>query len=105
VNIVNSLGREFGLTPSTCNRITVEKPDERSLNSLAVVVVMMRSPHSYCVAVRKPNGEIVTEESPLPRLSEQYPIFKCLLSQSLRSPGLSAMTIYKMLRSRAPSVD
>ena len=27
--------------------------------------VMMRSPHSYCVAVRKPNGEIVTEESPL----------------------------------------
>jgi len=38
--------------------------------------VMMRSPHSYCVAVRKPNGEIVTEESPLPRLSEQYPLFK-----------------------------
>ncbi len=38
--------------------------------------VMMRSPHSYCVAVRKPSGEIVTEESPLPRLSEQYPLFK-----------------------------
>ena len=27
--------------------------------------VMMRSPHSYCVAVRKANGEIVTQESPL----------------------------------------
>jgi Predicted metal-dependent enzyme len=24
--------------------------------------VMMRAPHSYCVAVRKPSGEIVTEE-------------------------------------------
>ena len=28
--------------------------------------VMMRAPHSYCVAVRKPNGEIVTEEMPAP---------------------------------------
>ena len=37
---------------------------------------MMRAPHSYCVAVRKPNGEIVTEEAPLPRVSEKYPIFK-----------------------------
>ena len=27
--------------------------------------VMMRAPHSYCVAVRKPNGEIVTEEMPV----------------------------------------
>ena len=38
VNIVNALVREFGLTSSSCNRITVEKPDERSLNSLAVVM-------------------------------------------------------------------
>ena len=38
--------------------------------------VMMRSPHSYCVAVRKANGDVVTQESPLPRLSEKYPIFK-----------------------------
>ena len=26
--------------------------------------VMMRAPHSYCMAVRKPDGEIVTEEYP-----------------------------------------
>ena len=37
---------------------------------------MMRAPHSYCVAVRKANGEIVTEEMPLARMSEQYTIFK-----------------------------
>ena len=37
---------------------------------------MMRAPHSYCVAVRKANGEIVTEESPIARMSEKYPIFK-----------------------------
>src|SRR4051794_34786811 len=38
--------------------------------------VMMRAPHSYCVAVRKPNGEIVTEQMPLPKISEKYKIFK-----------------------------
>ena len=38
--------------------------------------VMMRAPHSYCVAVRRKSGEIVTEEKNLPRISEQYPIFK-----------------------------
>ena len=38
--------------------------------------VMMRAPHSYCVAVRKANGEIVTEQKPLPRMSERYKIFK-----------------------------
>jgi len=38
--------------------------------------VMMRAPHSYCVAVRKPNGEIVTEQAPLARMSEKHKIFK-----------------------------
>jgi uncharacterized protein YqhQ len=38
--------------------------------------VMMRAPHSYCVAVRKADGELVTEEKPLYRMSERYPIFR-----------------------------
>lgn len=49
--------------------------------------VMMRSPHSYCVAVRKPNGEIITEESRLPRLSEKYPIFKWPVLRGLGTLG------------------
>ena len=49
--------------------------------------VMMRSPHSYCVAVRKPTGEIVTQESPLPRLSERYPIFKLPVIRGLGTLG------------------
>lgn len=49
--------------------------------------VMMRSPHSYCVAVRKPNGRIVTEESPLPRLSDKYPIFKWPVLRGLGTLG------------------
>lgn len=38
--------------------------------------VMMRAPHSYCVAVRKADGSMVTEELPLARMSERYKIFK-----------------------------
>ena len=60
--------------------------------------VMMRSPHSYCVAVRKPGGEIVTEESPLPRLSDQYPIFKLPVLRGLGTLGQAMWLGVKALR-------
>jgi len=37
---------------------------------------MMRAPHSYCVAVRKADGEVVTEEMPVSRPSEKHRILK-----------------------------
>jgi len=47
----------------------LESGEETLVGGQAVMEgVMMRAPHSYCVAVRKPNGEIVTEQSPLPRV-------------------------------------
>jgi uncharacterized protein YqhQ len=52
--------------------------------------VMMRSPHSYCVAVRRADGEIVTQESPLGKLSDRYPIFKLPVFRGLGTLG-SAM--------------
>ncbi len=60
--------------------------------------VMMRSPHSYCVAVRKASGEIVTEESPLPRLSDQYPIFKLPVLRGLGTLGQAMWLGMKALR-------
>lgn len=55
----------------------LESGEETLVGGQAVMEgVMMRAPHSYCVAVRKPSGEIVTEQMPLPRLSDQYKIFK-----------------------------
>src|SRR3954469_24979811 len=55
----------------------LESGEETLVGGQAVMEgVMMRAPHSYCVAVRKHTGEIVTEEMPLARMSEQYPIFK-----------------------------
>jgi uncharacterized protein YqhQ len=38
--------------------------------------VMMRAPHSYAVAVRRPDGQIVSKGERLPVLSEKYPILK-----------------------------
>jgi uncharacterized protein YqhQ len=49
--------------------------------------VMMRSPHSYCVAVRKPDGDIVTEARPLSKLSERYPVFKLPILRGLGTLG------------------
>jgi uncharacterized protein YqhQ len=55
----------------------LESGEETLVGGQAVMEgVMMRAPHSYCVAVRKPSGEIVTEEMLLPRMSERYRIFK-----------------------------
>ena len=55
----------------------LEGGEETLVGGQAVIEgVMMRAPHSYCVAVRKPSGEIVTNEMPVPRMSEKYKIFK-----------------------------
>ncbi len=77
----------------------LESGEETLVGGQAVMEgVMMRAPHSYCVAVRKPGGEIVTEEHPLPRLSEQYPIFRLPILRGLGTLG-HAMTLgFKALR-------
>jgi len=38
--------------------------------------VMMRAPHSYAVAVRRPDGQIVSRAERLPALSDSYPLLK-----------------------------
>jgi uncharacterized protein YqhQ len=71
----------------------LESGEETLVGGQAVMEgVMMRAPHSYCVAVRKPNGEIVTEQQPLPRISEKYPIFKLPILRGLGTLG-HAMTL------------
>ncbi len=77
----------------------LESGEETLVGGQAVMEgVMMRAPHSYCVAVRKANGEIITEESPLPRVSEKYPIFKLPVLRGLGTLG-QAMTLgFRALR-------
>jgi uncharacterized protein YqhQ len=57
--------------------------------------VMMRAPHSYCVAVRKPDGQVVTDEMPVPRLSEKYPLLKYPV---LRGVGTLGQALYLGVR-------
>jgi len=54
--------------------------------------VMMRAPHSYCVAVRKPDGTLVTEEQPIHRMSEKYPLLRFPILRGLGTLG-QAMTL------------
>ena len=60
--------------------------------------VMMRAPHSYCVAVRKPDGQLVTEEAMLPRVSEKYPVFKLPLLRGLGTLGQAMWLGVKALK-------
>lgn len=54
--------------------------------------VMMRAPHSYCVAVRKPSGEIITQEMPVARVSEKHSYWKLPILRGLGTLG-QAMTL------------
>jgi len=72
-----SLRTYFRLFAHTQLMPLLESGEETLVGGQAVMEgVMMRAPHSYCVAVRKKSGEIVTEEMPLARISEQHKIFK-----------------------------
>ena len=71
----------------------LESGEETLVGGQAVMEgVMMRAPHSYCVAVRKPSGEIITEETPVARLSEKNPIWKLPILRGLGTLG-QAMTL------------
>ena len=51
----------------------LESGEETLVGGQAVLEgVMMRSPHAWGIAVRKPSGEIVTHSEPLERPSEQH---------------------------------
>ena len=60
--------------------------------------VMMRAPHSYCVAVRKPNGEIVTETKPIEKLSEKNRLWKLPMLRGLATLGQAMVLGIKSLQ-------
>ena len=66
----------------------LESGEETLVGGQAVMEgVMMRAPHSYCVAVRKPSGEIVTEEMPVARVSEKHSYWKWPILRGLGTLG------------------
>lgn len=77
----------------------LESGEETLVGGQAVMEgVMMRAPHSYCVAVRRPDGAIVTEEQPLPKVSDKYPIFKLPVFRGVGTLGQAMALGVKALR-------
>jgi len=76
------------------------EPDEEILIGGQAVIegVMMRCPHSYCVAVRREDGCIVTEEGPLAKISEKYPAFGWPLLRGLATLGQALWLGMRALR-------
>ena len=66
----------------------LEGGEETLIGGQAVMEgVMMLAPHSCCIAVRKPNGEIVTEERTVQKIADRYPIFRYPILRGLGRIG------------------
>ena len=77
----------------------LESGEETLIGGQAVMEgVMMRAPHSYCVSVRKANGEIVSETAPLGKVSDKYPIFKLPILRGLGTLGQAMSLGMKALK-------
>ena len=77
----------------------LESGEETLIGGQAVMEgVMMRAPHSYCVSVRKANGEIVSETAPLAKISDVYPIFKLPILRGLGILGQAMKLGMKALK-------
>jgi uncharacterized protein YqhQ len=77
----------------------LESGEETLVGGQAVIEgVMMRAPHSYCVSVRKPNGEIVSEEMPVSRPSEKHRLLRVPVLRGLGTLGQAMSLGVKALR-------
>ncbi len=71
----------------------MEGGEELLVGGQAVIEgIMMRSPHSYCISVRKPSGEIVMHRKTIQRPSEKHKFFKWPLLRGLGTLG-QALTL------------
>lgn len=94
-----SIRRFFRLAAHVQMLPVLESGEETLVGGQAVMEgVMMRAPHSYCVAVRKPDGSIITEESPLPKVSEKYPIFRLPVFRGVGTLGQAMWLGVKALK-------
>jgi uncharacterized protein YqhQ len=77
----------------------LEGGEELLVGGQAVIEgVMMRSPHAYCVAVRKPSGGIVTKTGELMRPSERRGFWKYPLLRGLGTLGQALALGIRALR-------
>lgn len=67
----------FLTTTNLLNESVMQPSEDLLVGGQAVIEgVMMRSPHSYAIAVKKQSGEVAVRKEAVPRVSEKYPLFK-----------------------------
>jgi uncharacterized protein YqhQ len=76
-----------------------EAPEEALMGGQAVIEgVLMRSPHSYAVAVRQPSGSLAVTQAYLDRPSERYPWLKYPILRGLGVVGQALVLGMRALR-------
>src|SRR5260370_215592 len=84
----------------------LESGEETLVGGQAVLEgVMMRSPHAWGIAVRKPSGEIVTHSEPLARPSEQHKWMAWPVVRELMTLAHSITLVFRALRTSARSTN
>ena len=77
----------------------VQGPEEILIGGQAVIEgVMMRSPHSYAVAVRRPSGDVAVRRGSLERASERHPWLRYPLLRGLGVLGQAMALGIRALR-------
>lgn len=77
----------------------LESAEETLVGGQAVLEgVMMRSPHAWGIAVRKPSGELVTHSEPLERPSDKAPWKGWPMIRGIMTLGQAMMLGFKALR-------
>ncbi len=77
----------------------LESGEETLVGGQAVMEgVMMRAPHSYSIAVRRPDGQVVTDTHALAKVSDKYPAFKLPVLRGVGTLGQAMSLGIKALR-------
>src|SRR6476469_8838788 len=86
----------------------LESGEETLVGGQAVLEgVMMRSPHAWAIACRKPSGEVSTMSEPLERLSEKHkwmgwPVIRGVMTLGYRALKFSANVALDELQPQEP---
>jgi uncharacterized protein YqhQ len=95
----NRLRQFFRLAAHLQLMPVLESGDDPLIGGQAVIEgVMMRTPHSYCISVRRPNGEILQQYGVAHRLSETSRFWKLPVLRGLSTLGQAMSLGIKALK-------
>jgi uncharacterized protein YqhQ len=98
-SILSTLGRTGRQALRVMALMLLQAPEEALMGGQAVIEgVMMRSPHSYAVAVRQPSGALAVKQAYLDKPSERHPWLKFPILRGLGVLGQALVLGIRALR-------